>query len=183
MKRSVVKPWRLMVGTSSSNSKLEQVKRHLARRLEREGERCLEFFSSLLPEQWEQEVYTEGAQWSVRQVLAHFISTERALRTLVEAIISGGEGAPQDFDIDRFNEAQVKLLDEHTPSSLKGIFREERESTLNLLEALEPEQTRLQGRHPYFGNMTVEQLLKWTYQHAQVHLREIRRFLSRDASD
>jgi hypothetical protein len=178
-----VKSWRWTVETNSYNPKAGQVKSHLTQRLEREGERCLAFFSALKPDQWEQTVYTEGAQWDVRQILAHFIATERALRALVDAVITGGEGAPQDFNIDQFNESQVRLLDNETPNALQKVYREERRSTLSLLQALEPAQTRLRGRHPYFGIMTVEQLLKWMYQHAKVHLREIRRALSRGESD
>lgn len=163
-----------MVDTSSDNLSAESAKVHLAKRLQAEGARCLAFFSALSPETWERGIYTEGARWTVRQVLAHFVATERALRTLVGQILAGSVGAPRDFDIDRFNEAQVKQLDTESPSALMDLFQEERERTLAIVENLEPAQLMRKGRHPYFGSMTVQQLLKWIYQHGQVHLRDIR---------
>jgi len=169
-----------MVETSSSSSSISASKSHLAHRLERERDRCLATFSALPASSWEAEIYTEGARWSVRQILAHFVVTERALRTLIEQILAGGEGATQDFDLDRFNEAQVGKLDGESPSSLLSVFQSERKRTLALLASLDPSQFTLKGRHPYFGKMTIQQLLKWTYQHAQVHLRDIRHTLPLD---
>jgi uncharacterized protein (TIGR03083 family) len=169
-----------MVETSSSSSSNSGSKAHLAHRLEREGERCLAFFSALPSSSWEAEIYTEGARWSVRQILAHFVVAERALRTLVERILAGGNGASEDFDIDRFNEAQVEKLEGETPASLLSAFQSERKRTLALLTSLDPSQITLKGRHPYFGMMTIQQLLKWAYQHAQVHLRDIRHTLPGD---
>jgi len=156
---------------------MTELREHIRQRLAAEGEHCLQFFRSLQPGDWETGIYTEGASWTTRQVLAHFVVTERALRTLIEQAISGTGGVAQDFDIDRFNETQVGLLDGETPSRLLEYFRDERSLTLQLLEGLEPQQLNGQAHHPYFGMMYISQLLKWAYQHARVHLRDIRRQL------
>jgi hypothetical protein len=163
------------VETSLSNSKADTLKAHLALRLRDEGLQISKFFAEVNPESWDAIVYTEGARWTVRQVLAHFIATERALRMLVEGIRAGGSGAPDGFDIDAFNEAQVRSLDSETPSNLQEMCRLERERTLQMLNELRASDLLLQGRHPYFGTMAIHQLLKWIYQHAQVHLRDLRR--------
>jgi hypothetical protein len=57
------------------------------------------------------QVYTEGAKWTVKQVLVHFITIERSMHWLFKNILSGGSGSPDDFDVDRFNLTQTKKLD------------------------------------------------------------------------
>jgi len=47
--------------------------------------------------QWQKEVYTEGATWTIRNVLAHFVTSERGLLKLFENIRQGGDGARMIF--------------------------------------------------------------------------------------
>ena len=164
-----------MVETNLSDTAAKSSKSHLTTRLDDEGERIHGFFTSLQDATWETVVYTEGARWTVRQILAHFIVTEQALRALVEEILTGGAGAPEDFDINTFNETEVNRLDSEPPSALLDTYKMERERTLHMLNGLEESDLLLEGQHPYFGTMTIEQLLKWIYRHASIHLREIRR--------
>ena len=73
----------------------------LAERLKKEGEKVTAYFSTLTDEQWQTEVYTEGDIWMIRNVLAHFVTSERGLLKLFERIRQGGPGAAEDFSIDR----------------------------------------------------------------------------------
>ena len=146
---------------------------HLSRRLEAELEKVTEFFKGLADDAWRVEVYTEGSRWSVAQVLGHMITSERALRKLIITILEGGRGAPQDFDIDRFNESQMRKFEADPPADPLHVLAEERSQTLAYLAGLDPESLAMEGRHPYFGDVSVQKLFKWIYQHAHVHLREI----------
>ena len=65
----------------------------LAERLLSDGQKSLDFFRRLTPNQWEHIIYTDGAQWQVHQVLAHFVSSEQANLQVIEDIVSGGAGA------------------------------------------------------------------------------------------
>jgi hypothetical protein len=47
-------------------------------------------FGGLTNDQWNQEVYTEGTTWTIRNVLAHFVTSERGLIKLFEQIRQGG---------------------------------------------------------------------------------------------
>jgi uncharacterized damage-inducible protein DinB len=58
----------------------------LAERLRREGEKVVAFFTPLTDEQWKAEVYTEGTTWTIRNVLAHFVTSERGLLKLFQII-------------------------------------------------------------------------------------------------
>jgi len=150
---------------------------HLSRRLNTELGKSLSFFNGLSPEQWQVQVYTEGANWNVQQVTQHLVASERALRALIRTILEGGEGAPQDFDLNRYNESQVRKLEADLPPDMFKALSEERESTLLYLASLPEGSLGVQGRHPYFGEISVLKLFKWIYQLGQVHLREVQRAL------
>jgi len=78
----------------------------LADKLEAEGEKMYALFAGLTDDQWQAEVYTEGETWTLRNVLAHFVTSERGLVKLFERIRQTGEGSPEDFSIDRYNASQ-----------------------------------------------------------------------------
>ena len=82
----------------------------LAEKLKSEGDKISSVFSALADEQWDQEVYTEGTTWTIRNILSHFVTSERGLLKLFEKIRQGGEGSPDDFSIDRYNAAMQELM-------------------------------------------------------------------------
>ena len=83
----------------------------LAEKLQSEGERFVAIFSGLTDDQWQSEVYTEGTTWTIRNVLSHFVTSERGLIKLFEQIRQGGSGAADDFSIDRYNAAMQKRME------------------------------------------------------------------------
>src|SRR5512146_1452920 len=86
----------------------------LAEKLKLEGERFASIFADLSDGQWQKEVYTEDATWTIRNVLSHFVTSERGLLKLFENVRQGGEGASQDFSIDRYNAAMQARTQELT---------------------------------------------------------------------
>ena len=62
----------------------------LAEKLKSEGEKMASIFNGLSDEQWNQEVYTEGSTWTIRNILSHFVTSERGLLKLFEKIRQGG---------------------------------------------------------------------------------------------
>src|SRR5512144_2729157 len=95
----------------------------LAEKLKSEGERFISIFSRLADDQWQREVYTEGATWTIRNVLSHFVTSERGLLKLFENIRQGGEGASQDFSIDRYNAAMQERTKGSTPWELLEQYK------------------------------------------------------------
>lgn len=147
---------------------------HLVRRLVSDGDKTVEFFRELPPEAWEQQVYTTGGRWSVRMVLAHFVFAERALFRLIADVAAGGKGAPQDLDIDRFNEAEAAPFRSTPPSELLEAFREARAATIRLAGGLDLPDLAKPGYHPWFGDVELGEMLKLVYRHNMIHLRDIR---------
>jgi hypothetical protein len=152
----------------------------IVRRLTEEAGSTLQFFEALDPDQWECRIYSEGSQWTVRQILCHFVSAENGFLLLAQDILKGGAGAPEDMDIDVFNEAEVGAMAQRRPGDLLAEFQELRTQTIELVSGMREEEFDREGRHPFFGRSSLEKLLKLVYRHNMLHLRDVRRTLGLD---
>ena len=150
----------------------------LAERCRREGEKTGSFFQELSQGQWKETLYTQGGRWTIHQVLAHFVSTEDALQELISDIAGGGRGVNPEFDIDRFNEAQVKSLEGVSTDKLMIRFQSSRQKTVSLVRSLSMDDLGKQGRHPFLGIVPLAEIIKLLYRHNQIHQRDIRKRLA-----
>jgi len=116
-------------------------------------------------------------------VLAHFVSAEQAMRTLIEDVYAGGAGAVEDFDIDRFNAGEVADWVERTPDELLREFEASRQSCVALVRRMESANLANVGRHPFLGPVALEDIIKMLYRHDQIHLRDLRRLLKPEAGE
>lgn len=151
--------------------------RELAEKLRSEGERFVSVFAGLTADQWQAEVYTEGATWTVRNVLAHFVTAERGLLKLFENVRQGGEGASQDFSIDRYNASMQGRTKTATPQELLEQYKITRAESVAWTLGLSEADLDKQGRHPFLGVTTLREMLKMLYLHNQLHYRDIRKAL------
>jgi len=149
----------------------------MADRLREEGARVFDFFNNLSKDQWEVQVYPPDSDWSLHHLLAHFTSSEVGRKTLVQNVLSGGEGASSDFDIELFNQREVeKLLDEPN-SYLLELFLKTRAELVTIIAGLEKDDLNRIGNDPYLGTVPLLEIIKLTYRHLQIHLRDARRGL------
>jgi len=149
----------------------------MADRLREEGARVFDFFNILSKDHWEVQVYPPDSDWSLHHLLAHFTSSELGRITLVQSVLSGGEGASSDFDIDIFNQREVeKLLDEPN-SYLLELFFKARTELITIVTGLEKDDLNRIGYDPYLGAVSLLEIIKLTYRHLQIHLRDARRCL------
>jgi hypothetical protein len=146
-------------------------------RLEAEAEKAAEYLRGLPPTAWEQQVYTTGGRWRVREVACHFVSTEKALLKYGADILRGGPGAPEDLVLDEYNETQVGGMAEREPAELVAEFLALRRQTLALVGGMAEADFDRVGRHPWFGLAPLENMLKLAYRHTMLHLRDARRAL------
>lgn len=147
----------------------------LAEKLKTEGERMAAFFSELTADQWENEVYTEGTTWSIRNVLSHFVTSERGLVKLFERIRTSGEGAADDFSIDRYNASQQEKTKDLTPVELLEQYKQVRAESVAWVSGLKDEELEIQGRHPFLGETVIREMVKMLYLHNQLHYRDVKR--------
>ncbi len=147
----------------------------LAEKLKAEGEKIVSIFSGLTDDQWNQEIYTEGTTWTIRNVLSHFVTSERGLIKLFEQIRQGGAGAADDFSIDRYNAAMQERTKEASPRELLEQYRQIRANSIAWVSGLKDEELEIRGRHPFLEITTIREMIKMLYIHNMTHYRDMKK--------
>ena len=149
----------------------------LADKLRSEGDKFYSLFAGLADDEWNIEVYTEGETWTIRNVLAHFVTAERGLVKLFERIRTTGEGVPEDFSIDRANAAQQAKTKDLSPQELLEQYKEVRSDSVAWTLSISDDDLEKEGRHPYLGVTKIREMLKTLYVHNQLHYRDMKKML------
>jgi hypothetical protein len=149
----------------------------IQKRLRDEGDKLLTVFEGLTPEQWQMVIYTDGMTWTIKDLLAHQISAEGEFQYYGRDVLNGGEGAPEDFNLNAFNNREVAAQADRTFEQLLADFRATRQATIDLVGDIRDDQWTQRGRHPFFGMIGVEDMFKLIYRHNMMHARDIRKAL------
>ena len=149
----------------------------LAEKLKSEGEKIVAIFSDIKDDQWQMEVYTEGTTWTIRNVLSHFVTSERGLIKLFEQIRQGGAGAAEDFSIDRYNAAMQERTKSASPHELMEQYKEVRANAIQWVSSLKESELEITGRHPFLGQTAIREMIKMLYIHNQLHYRDMKKAL------
>ena len=149
----------------------------LAEKLKLEGEKFVAIFTGLTDDQWQKEVYTEGTTWTIRNVLSHFVTSERGLIKLFEQVRQGGAGAADDFSIDRYNAAMQERTKGATPQELLQQYKEVRANSIQWVLGLNDSALELTGRHPFLGQTVIREMIKMLYIHNLTHYRDMKKAL------
>ncbi len=149
----------------------------LAEKLQSEGEKFYSFFGGLTDDQWKIEVYTESATWTLRNVLSHFVTSERGLVKLFEQIRQSGVGVTDDFSIDRYNAGQQEKTKDLTPQELLDLYKSIRAETIRWVLTLDEADLQKTGRHPFVGQTNLLEMIKMLYLHNQIHYRDVKKVL------
>ena len=146
----------------------------LAQRLIIEGEKTTRFFIDLPPQILDKSLYSDGASWTVREVLADLVETESALPSLFKNIVEGGSGITEEFDLNEYNERTVAGIEERDPTKLVKIFSVRREQTIAFVQNLSDQDLSKQGYHPFLGQAELKEMIRLFYLHVQLHIRDVR---------
>lgn len=149
----------------------------LAEKLKSEGDKFVSIFNGLTDDQWNQQVYTEGTTWTIRNVLSHFVTSERGLLKLFEQIRQGGPGAADDFSIERYNAAMQARTKEATQQELIEQYKEVRANAIQWVSGLTESDLEITGRHPYLGYTAIRDMIKMLYIHNLDHYRDVKKAL------
>ena len=151
----------------------------IAAELERGMAETVSFFRSLSPDEFRIQVYQDGAQWTVQQVLAHFIAIERSMHWLFKDILSGGRGSPPDFDVNRFNLTQTRKYDGLALDELIERFMAVRHETIRIVREMKEEDLDRKGVHAFHGKGKLDRFIRWAYEHVRIHEEDIRKVLGK----
>jgi len=149
----------------------------LADKLRSEGEKFFAIFAGLDDDQWSAEVYTEGETWTIRNILSHFVTSERGLVKLFEQIRLGGDGSPDDFSIDRYNASMQARTQALSPQELLEQYREVRDTSIAWTLSLSELDLEKQGKHPFLGLTSIREMIKMLYLHNQTHYRDMKKVI------
>ncbi len=145
----------------------------LVEKLKRGISKSLEVFRSVEPDLWEQPIFDDPESWDLKDLVAHIINSQQLVLSLAHDLASGGEGSPEDIDIDAFNENGIETLRHRSVDDLLDILTEIRKASIAwVLELDELELDRV-GRHPVLGASNVETIINSIYAHQLLHMREL----------
>ena len=158
----------------------------LVGRLSKGARKTAETLGSLSDDQWEVVLYEGPPTWTVRDLLAHFLSAEEGLLRIAQDIAAGGPGALEGFDYDQFNASEQSRLAGLPPDKLLVDLASAREATIAWVVGLDEADPstgsghgldRL-GRHPALGEITLEIFINAIYGHQLMHMRDLQRLLA-----
>ena len=145
--------------------------------LEKGLDASIALFKSFKPSELNVRVYEEEPFWTVKQVLAHFITIEKSMKWLFKNMLAGGPGSPEDFDIERFNRTQPPKYDGFTIDELLLKYGAVRDETISIVRGMSESDLDREGRHPFHGQGTLERFITWAYEHVSLHEKDIRKAL------
>jgi len=157
---------------------VSDTKEELIRELSANARELVIFFTSLGPDQLATGVYTDGPQWTARQVFAHLVTIEASMQRLFQNILEGGPGSPEDFDVARFNRTQPRKLDGLSMEEMVNRFEAVRGETIQMVEEMTQQDLDREGRHAFHGHGRLGRFIRWAYEHARIHENDVRKALS-----
>jgi len=149
----------------------------LVARLRKGARKTAEILGRLDDNQWKMVLYEGPPAWTVRDLLAHFLSAEQGLLRVAQDIAAGGPGAPEGFDYDAFNAAEQDRLAGIPPNQLLTSLTDARQATIAWVTGLDESDLDRTGHHPALGDVTLEVLLNAIYGHQLLHMRDLQALL------
>ena len=153
------------------SSRLSSIREHV----EQKHAESWAVLSQLSPGDFGRRAYTdEGAEWTVRDALAHLADAERGQFRQIQRLLAGKSTIPADFDLHRWNRGVVaKRAEQSAPDLLAEIYAGYQEG-LALLDTItdEADFDRV-GRHARGDDISVEDFFRRIATHRANHAQEI----------
>jgi uncharacterized damage-inducible protein DinB len=111
-------------------------------------------------------------EWTVRDLLVHLATSERGVLQVLQGMLRGESIVPPDFDLDRWNAAQVAKLRSASLAELRERIVGTREQTLVLLDGLTDADLERRGRHALGREVSLGETLRIMAAHERVHVEE-----------
>jgi hypothetical protein len=147
----------------------------LIAKLEKGQRKTQEILATLTDEQWSRVIYSDPYPWTMRDLLAHFLSSEIELLLLAQDVARGGSGAPEGFDYNGFNASEHRRLAGEGSTALLASLADARAKTLAWLGTVRDDDLNHMGRHPALGMVTLETIITAIYGHVLFHMRDAQR--------
>ncbi|MGJ3237454.1 MAG: DinB family protein [Anaerolineae bacterium] len=122
----------------------------------------------------DEQIYSEGAQWTLRQLAIHLALADIGHNQMVWQYAQDKEFIPADYDINRYNKRSVEKQDEMTYAQARASLAQSREAFIAWLDALDDDSVLDKtGRHATLRILSLEQIIGIMYQHEIAHANDI----------
>lgn len=122
----------------------------------------------------EEQIYSEGAQWTLRQLVIHLAVADKGHNGMVMNYAQGNDFIPADYDIERFNSRSVAKRDEMTFTDAREALNQSRAELLEWLDQQDDDSfLEKEGRHATLQIMTVAQIFNAMAGHERLHTDDI----------
>jgi len=128
-------------------------------------------------ERSEARIYSEGAQWTLRQLAIHLMIADQGHNNMVMAAARGENIIPEDYDLERFNRRSVEKASELSMEQAIERMTDSRRALLDWLAGQDDAVLAQQGRHATLQMMSIAQMMGVMAAHERGHADDILRFL------
>lgn len=147
-------------------NELDASRRHLDTILDQVGNR------------WDTQVYSNGAAWTVGQLLTHLAISDKGQTNVVAGIAEGREVVPADFDLDRYNQRSVEKRADLTVEQARSELAVSRQQLNAWLDTIDDATLDKKGRHASLQILPIERILTdMMAGHERAHADDIARVL------
>ena len=142
-----------------------------------ESRAYLDSILAQVADRWDVPVYSDGLEWTVRQIVLHLADAEKGHNLQVRNIAEGRDIIPEDFDLERYNRRQTEKSAERTLESALHELETHRQELMDWLFTIDENLLAAKGRHATLKIMTVDEILETLVQHERTHADDIARAL------
>lgn len=121
----------------------------------------------------ETEVYSDGLQWTVRQVIVHIADTNKSHNFMVQNIANGKDLIPEDFDIERYNRGVTKKTADKTVEEALVDLEKSLQILLDWIDTIDDATLDAKGRHATLKIMSIGEILDLIANHERKHMDEV----------
>jgi hypothetical protein len=131
----------------------------------------------------EQQIYSEGAQWTIRQLVIHLSLADNGHNRMIDHYAQDKEFIPADYDIERYNKRSVEKQADTTLQQARDALAQSRQELLAWFDN-QPDDSFLDktGRHPNLKILTLSQIIDVMCNHEIAHANDILALLVRSES-
>ncbi len=153
---------------------MSERKDKLRQTIQADNAASLAIFKRLTADQWERPVPSdEGADWKARDVLNHAAISESGQLVVIQRLLAGQGGVPEDFDINRYNRRSVQKQAERTVEEMLAAIARDHAQVLAALEGVSEADLDKIGRHARGDTLSVAQFFNRITEHRRQHAQEL----------
>jgi uncharacterized damage-inducible protein DinB len=133
----------------------------------------------LIGDRADEQIYSEGAQWTLRQLAIHLALADTGHNRMMYNYAEGKEFIPADYDLERYNKRSVEKKEEMTLAQARELLAQSRAELLEWLDSIEDESILDKtGRHATMKIMSLSEIMDFMAGHEEGHADDIMAMLA-----